>query len=160
MAIQRLERKKAEDPNYRTVQTKARAAWKTEVREKFLHAILHAFRDTIQKNGVWGGSATVLRQDNAPLVYVESTKGRFSKHNISIARTVTRKRRGMERGRSGRRRERARSGRSGRAEKQEGIGMGISGFVDRLWNGRTLCGLFTVGNLAWRRIVDVVSLLS
>jgi hypothetical protein len=136
MAIQRLERKKAEDPNYRKTATKARAARKIEAREKFLHAILHASRDALKQNGVWGGYATVLGRENVPLVHVEGTEGRFSKHEISLARTVARRTQRDEK-----RAERAAEGKGKgwkkreRAEKQARIEMGISGFVDRRRNG-------------------------
>ena len=136
MAIQRLERKKAEDPNYRKVQTKARAARKIEAREKFLHAILHASRDALKENGVWGGYASVLGRESVPLVHVESTEGKFSKYEISLARTVARRTQRDEKralrasegkGKGWKKRE--------RAEKQARIEQGISGFVDRRRNG-------------------------
>ena len=136
MAIQRLERKKAQDPNYRKTQTKARAARKIEAREKFLHAILHASRDAMRQNGVWGGYATVLGRENVPLVHVEGTEGRFSKHEVSLARTVARRTQRDEK-----RAERASVGKGKgwkkreRSEKQARIEMGISGFVDRRRNG-------------------------
>jgi hypothetical protein len=52
--LRREERKEAQDPNYRKIEKKARGARKIEEREKFLHAILHASRAALLRNGKWG----------------------------------------------------------------------------------------------------------
>lgn len=135
MAIRREEKKKLLDPDYRKVVKKDRAARKLETREKFLRAILYASRTAVAKNGTWGGYADVFGRQNVPLVHVESTEGKFSKFEVSLARTVARR---MQR--DEKRAERAEKGKGKgwkkreRSEKQGRIERGISGFVDKWRN--------------------------
>lgn len=114
----------------------SRGAHKIEQREAFLRAILHASRDALKRNGVWGGHADVAGTENVPLVQVESKEGKFSKFETSLARTVARRVQSDEK-----RAERGKEGKGKwwkkreRSERQERIVDGISGFVRRSRNG-------------------------
>jgi hypothetical protein len=89
MALQRVAKKQARDPNAVTEEKNARGQLKTEKREAFKTKLLKMSREAIKEGRELG--TVEIDGVQVPLIKVHSMSGEFKKDEIALARTTARR---------------------------------------------------------------------